>query len=108
MGGAIDFNNDESIRLYCLDLRNRVIEKTGVPCEILAGLCDTKVLVIFNSDHTFKMSETNRIEKKRGKTIQYDSIEEWENEIIETTKLYRQSGNQRGGNHILDPLTYWS
>ncbi len=54
------------------------------------------------------MSKTNRIEKKRGKTIEYDSIEEWENEIIETTKLYRHPGKPRGGNHILDPLIYWS
>ncbi len=108
MGGAIDFNDDKSINLYCLDLRKRVTEKVGVPCEILAGLGDTKVLVIFNDDHMFKMSETSRIEKKRGKRIDYESIEEWENEVIETTKLYRQSGKPRGGNHILDPLTYWS
>lgn len=106
MGGAIDFDNPESVRLYCLALRERVKEKVGVPCEVLTGF--NSVLVIFNDDHTFSMKKEKRIEKKRGKTINYDTQEEWENEIIITTKLYRQSGTPRGGNHLLDTLTYWS
>jgi len=106
MAKEINFSDEESVRLYCLDLRQRVADECGLPCEVLTGF--DNVLVLFSENHTFQLSAAGHVEKKRGKTIAYASLAEWEQEIIETTKLYKNSGQFRGGHHVWDTVPYYA
>lgn len=93
MGGSINFNDEESVRQYCLNLREKVKEKCGIPCEVLTGF--DNLIVIFGETHVFNLSANNATETKRGKIITYDSIQEWETEVITTSMQYMNAGLTR-------------
>jgi len=90
--GGIDFSDDESVRQYCLQLQEKTTDKsTGIHADVLTGF--DNVLVRFGDKHVFKLSAEGAIEEKRGKVIKYDTIDEWENEIIETGNTYLKAGH---------------